>query len=591
MSPLDEIDRFRCLDAPAPGDIGMSDAPPVPFSDLPSFFLAARYGFVLLYVAFLWLLARMPHAGLLAAGAVGLALYSWFVLEWPLERLYAFAPPFDRMFNVAMGATAATGHSPFESYQVAAADLEPFWRLVLKTVSLGRPENVLAFYPYFTPIVMVLLASSLYFGFRDANAGEGVGDERRFEAALLVFFVLLLNSSPYEQFGVFRSFWPMNFLLKPNHVLGFVILPWIVRAVSRPGRWTGALAGAALLSALSWVFLMHWSFVVAGLLCYPFVAHGLGRPAQTKRVLSAVSLSFMAALPYVLFLVSNFHWGHGGAVAEKVWLQLGYEEGFYNVFAVGYEHGALFLLSLIGIAGMVKRRLGSDLVWLSLLAGCVLGWAGYLVLFAVDKIIEPDEFYFYSRFLLTLAAGSGAFFLWRKARESLALEGKASSRALCLGLVLLLPQTFPYWWNPLKMDRYYELALSPLPNQMVEMARWIRDETSPDAVFVAGGATSLWIASLSGRRVLTTANFRPTFDFEERVDLERRMIVGGEEAAFREAQTRFGVSHLAIDPAYLEALGADPVSVESMPWLRILYRRDGLRIFAIRVSGASQAPP
>lgn len=569
----------------------MSDAPPVPFSDLPSFFLAARYGFVLLYAGLVWLLARRPHAGLLATGAVGLALYAWAVLEWPLQRLYAFAPPFDRMFNVAMGATAATGHSPFESYQVAAADLEPFWRLVLKGISLGRPENVLAFYTYFTPVVMVLLASSLYFGFRDANAGEGASEDRRFEAALVVFFALLLNSSPYEQFGVFRSFWPMNFLLKPNHVLGFVFLPWIVRGVSRPGGWTGALTSGVLLSVLSWVFLMHWSFVLVGLLCYPFVARSLGRPAQTRRVLLAVALSFIAALPYVIFLFSNFHWGHGGAVADKVWLQLGYEEGFYNVFAVGYEHGAVFLFSLIGIAGMVKRRLGSDLVWLALLAGCVLGWAGYLVLFAVDKIIEPDEFYFYTRFLLTLAAGSGAFFLWRKAREWLSLEGKASSRALCLGLVLLLPQAFPYWWNPLKMDRYYELALSPLPNEMVEMARWIRDETSPDAVFVAGGATSLWIASLSGRRVLTTANFRPTFDFEERVELERRMIVEGEEAAFREAQARFGVSHLAIDPAYLEALGVNLESLESMSWLRMLYQQDAQRIFSIRVSGAGQAPP
>ena len=105
------------------------------------------------------------------------------------------------MFNVAMASTAATGHSPFESYQVGFGDHEPFWRLLMSWLSLGDPENVLVLYAFLTPAVILLLALSLYFGLRP---DEGTG--RKWELAFIVYAVLLLNSSPHERFGVFESF-------------------------------------------------------------------------------------------------------------------------------------------------------------------------------------------------------------------------------------------------------------------------------------------------------------------------------------------------------------------------------------------------
>ena len=50
-----------------------------------------------------------------------------------------------------------------------------------------------------------------------------------------------------------------------------------------------------------------------------------------------------------------------------------------NVFAVSYEHGALFFLSVFGIGLMLYRRRRQDVAFLSLLVGCVAGWLVFLI--------------------------------------------------------------------------------------------------------------------------------------------------------------------------------------------------------------------
>lgn len=560
-------------------------------AELASFFLAAKYVYVLLFGVVVFLVYRWKRPWLLVVGTIGLCVYAWMAGETPLKRLYAFAPPYDRMFNVAMTATSATGHSPFESYQVATADLEPFWRLAMRVAARGRPENVLDLYPYLPGLVLVLLPLSLYFALGRSKRDESDAVmERRWEVALIVYAVMLLNSSSHEQFGVFRSFWAMNFLLKPNHVLGFVLIPLWVWAWTSPLRWCRTFGAGVILAALAWVFLMHWSYVLVGLAAYPLVARWAGRPPELGRTSLVAGISFLAAVPYVVFLVSNFHWGYGGAVAQKIWLQFGYEEGFFNVFSVGYEHGLLFFLSLAGIAGMAARRGKEDVLWLALLLGTVVGWAGYVLLIGFQKIIEPDEFYFYSRFLLSVAAGSGAYFTI-KAAEGLVRgslnnghNGNVSTnpRLVSLFLLLTLPLSVPYWWNPPEMDRYYHLALEPIPTERSVLGEWIRENTSPDDVFVAGSETSLWIAALSGRRVLLTGHHRPSYDYEDRKDLERRLLADREPAAYREAWDRFQVTHLALDSEFVSALEIDSEQLESLPWLELVFEGEAVKILAIR---------
>ncbi len=555
-------------------------------SELPAYFLAVKYVFAVLFGLWLLVWFRWGAPWILVGGAIFFCLFAWTAMQAPLHRLYSFQPPLDRAFNVAMSATAATGHSPFESYQVGAADLEPFWRAVMSVAALGRPENVLKIYPYLPAVVLILLPLSLYLGLARKEVGDADSGalERRWELALVVYAVMLLNSSVNEQFGVFRSFWPMNFLLKPNHALGFVLIPLWLRA------WTGCRplvrtwGAGVVLGVLAWAFLMHWSYVLLGLLVYPLVARWAGRAPELGRTAMVAGISLLAAFPYVLVLLLNFHWGYGGELARKIWLKPAYAEGYFNIFSVGYEHGVLFFLSLAGIVGMASRRRKEDILWLALLAGSAVGWATYLALFGLKKVIQPDEFYFYSRFLLSVAAGSGAYFLlkWISTEVGRLSPGGIRPKMVGVFLILTLPQSFPYWWNPPQMDRYYHVGLEPIPERISVLGQWIRENASPDAVFVADADTSLWIAALSGRRVLLTGHHRPPFDYAERRDLERRMLVEQEREAFLKAWRRYQVSHLALEPEYLSTLNAEEAKFESLPWLERVYDDGRVEVFAIR---------
>ena len=60
------------------------------------------------------------------------------------------------------------------------------------------------------------------------------------------------------------------------------------------------------------------------------------------------------------------------------------------------------------------------------------------------------------------------------------------------------------------------------------------------------------------------------------------MLVGREADAFREAGRRYKVTHIAIEPDYLMELGADANELERLPWLRVVYEGDRIRVLAIQ---------
>ena len=548
------------------------------------FFLVLRYAYVFLFLGWLLVLLRWPRPWLVAAGSLGFAWFAYFAMQFPLARPYALFPSTDRMFNVAMASTASTGHSPFESYQVGFGDHEPFWRLLMQVLSFGRPENVLHIYLILTPTVLALLALSLYFGLRSGgNDGSESGPlDEKWETACIVYAVLLLNSSAHEKFGVFESFWPMTFLLKPNHTLGFVLLPWWVRSFTSERNasfWVGLL----LLAALSWVFLLHWSYVMLGLAVYPFLARRLGYRPSWRRSWVAGGLSSIAAIPYVLFLYRNFP-AEDTTVGRHVWDKSAYFEGYLNVFAVSYEHGALFFLSVFGIGLMLYRRRRQDVAFLSLLVGCVAGWLVFLIGFWLRRTIQPDEFYFYTRFLLSVAAGSGLFLVVRESGRIAAwLGGRIAPipQGLCLALLITLPFSFPYWWNPASMDRYYSGSLSPIPTDVRQLTTWVRTHTDRADVFLASPELANWITALSGRRVLLTGDHRPPNDYERRAELTRRVLTSDEPGPYREAHKDYLVTHLALDEDYAASFDTELSRIASLPWLKLVYQDGTLHVFAV----------
>ena len=391
--------------------------------------------------------------------------------------------------------------------------------------------------------------------------------------ALIIYAVLLLSSSPQDRFGTFQTFWQMTFVLKPNHTLGLVLIPlWIGWWSSRSCRYPDFRAGA-LLGLLGWVFLMHWAFVFLGLLLYPPVAQALGRKPDMARVVRVAGLSLAIVLPYIVYLY-RFYWGIGARIEGGVWPGPGHLEGFLDVFSVSYAHGALFLLSVAGMVAMFRRRRLEDVTLLALLAGSFAGWILYLFAFAIGKAIQAEEFYFYTRFLLSVATGSGAFFLIQKTARWLGPRFESASgfpvAGLCAFLLVMLPQNISYWRYPPVMDRYYPVSLEPVPEEIERLTEWVRDSASADAVFVALPDTACWIAALSGRRVLLIGDYRPPIDYEERRELMNSLLSEPREETFREAAERFQVSHLV-----LESRDGGP---EVPSWARIVYEDEDIRV-------------
>jgi hypothetical protein len=545
--------------------------------DLGFYFLKVHYLYVLLFAVWLVLLHRTFRPAVLVSGAVAFSVFAYVAMMIPLQRPYALRPGADRAVNLAMAATAATGHSAFESYQVASADIEPFWRFLMKLASLGNPENVLVVYQLLPAAMMALMALSLFFGL-GGTENKGDGDEvrhRRWELALIVYAVLLLNSRPQERLGEFHAFWALTFLFKPNHTLGLVLIPVFVGCWSSARSGVRTVGSGLVLALLGWVFVMDWSYVSLGVLLFPMVAHRLGQPRDAPRVARVLSLALVGALPYIVFLY-YFHWGIEARVEGRVWPIPGPWQGYLDLFSFGYEQGVLFFLSLAGIYAMARRQRREDLMLLSLLGGAMTGWLLYIVAFAVGKALQPEEFYFYTRFLLSIAAGSGIFWVVTTLPRWIGAKRHDFSFALSLFLVLSLPQTISYWWNPPETDRYYAISLDPIPQEVSQLCEWIREDSSTDAVFVASANTASWITALSGRRVLLMGDYRPPKDYEKRKDLEERMLSPAREETFREAQKRYHVSHVVREKGF-----GDSLEFAALPWLRSVYQDQDVEVFEI----------
>jgi hypothetical protein len=136
------------------------------------------------------------------------------------------------------------------------------------------------------------------------------------------------------------------------------------------------------------------------------------------------------------------------------------------------------------------------------------------------------------------------------------------------------------------MDRYYPMSLRPLSKKVEDYAEWIRGNTAPDAVFVAGPTASTYIPALAGRRVLINerGKLKPR-DFEDRKEAERILLTARDPEAVRATAARFGIAYLAVDPELSDTYGEGALKSEAY---RTVFQNSAARIVA--VVGAP-APP
>jgi hypothetical protein len=516
--------------------------------DVPAFLGAARLLYPLLALAWLVVLWRVKRPWWLLLGAVAGNAYAWGVANYPLLRLYAMGPSRDRVSNVALCQVVAAGNSPLHTWQVGQLHFEPFWGLLVAAVSGWSTERVLTLYPYFALATSVGFALSLYFGLLPRGRAAAGPDEAwsAWERALVAGSATLLVSTPLDFISTYRVPWSMTFLLKPNHAVGLILFPLVVRAFVSIRSWRARVGAGLLLHLMGWAFILYMAYTAIGLAV--FAAWSLLRrrkEARTDAIDAAVVLGVNALIvsPYVIMLLV----GYPFLVPLPV---MTISPASPHLLETTTRGGWLFALGLWGAVVAYRRGDRQGRVWAAQVAGAFMIWVGYLALSALQLARERDEIYFWLRFLTAASAAIGAWDLARRLAAWSRHPWPAAARAGALAL-LAVPISLPYWWDPLRMDSYFPGSLPPLSASIQEPTRFLRRSTEPRAVVAGDHDYARWVGALGARRVLLGDHLHSPGDRPRREALERDLALGTDPAQSTATAAAYGVRYLVVTRAFL----------------------------------------
>jgi hypothetical protein len=507
--------------------------------DVAAFLAQARVVYLLVAAVWIALVARYRSPLLLLAGVLGANAWAWGVTNYPLQSLYGLLNSSDRVGNLGLVQVVAAGNSPLRTHQAGQLTFEPFWGLLVATLSGFEPERVLRLYPFLSLAVALGFAATLFVALRDDEGGSP------WEAALVAGFATLLSSAPLEYAGTYRVPWAMTFLLKPNHALGLVLLPVVLRAVARIRGGRDRLIAGLLLHLLGWVFVIHMAYVCVGLVVFAAWAWLEGRrDARRDAVDVAVVIGINLAIvsPYLLMLLVGYPFLHSSPGYAIYALSPHLLEG-------SLKQGLLLPLAILGLVALRRRDTRLARVLASQVLAAWLMWAGYLVLSALQQARERDEIYYWVRLLTAIAAGIGSFDLAGRAAAAFRPLAEPAVRAAAVCL-LALPWSLPSWWDPRVMDSYFEESLRPLPARLKEPTDFLRRETERSAIVAGDRDYARFVAALGARRVSLATNLHMPSDYGERDELERRLLLEWDSAVLATARAR-GVTHLLVTPALL----------------------------------------
>lgn len=511
--------------------------------DVASLLAAARRLYPLLALLWLAALPRVRRPQWLLAGVVAANAFAWLETNYPLQRIYAFGPSRDRVGNIALAQVVAAGNPALETVQVGQVHFEPFWGALVAVVSGGDVERVLRLYPWFSLLMMVGFALTLYFGL----GRDPPDDEQVWERVFVAGFATLLCSMPFDFARPYRVPWAMTFLLKPNHALGLVLLPLVLRAFARIRTWRGRLATGFFLHVLGWAFVLHMAYVVAGLAAFALLSLGLGREQARRDIVDVavvVGVNLLVVSPYLVMLVTGYPF-----LDPSPFMTI--EPASAHLLEVTFRRGFVFWLGLWGLVVLLRRGDRLSRLWAGQMLGGFGVWVGYYVLSALQEARERDEIYYWNALLIAVAAGIGCWDLGRRAAAWLGPRAAAPAvRAAAIG-ALLVPFTLPYWWNPATMDAYFTPSLPPLPPEVVAATDFLRRETGPHDVIAGDPDFARYGAALGGRRALLSDGLHMPRDYDRRWRLQEMLVGAGDPDAVLAEASRYGVRYLVVTPALL----------------------------------------
>lgn len=491
----------------------------------------------LLWVASLWMRKRRSSLW----GPIALSLVCWFMTTFPLQGLYALAFNTDRMRHLWWSATVAAGHPAWESGILDRSSLEPAWSLFVSVLALRDPERVFTVFAYLPALVIALTGIGLIVSLREmapsgTTASSSPEEDQGWHAALWVgFFVLLASTGPIDYLNPYRAFWAKSFLLKPNHALGFALVPLCVALSSKELNGRRSAMVVALLGLLGWVFITHWAILCWGIFLYSALAWWTHRIAlsESMRLAAILAGGALAVAPYIYFLVHQFPETvnfEASPFAEDPLYSLWGESpprGYSLFFLVTFDLGANFYLAIYGLWAAWRSRAKFAWIWASVVVGSYFAWIVSVALLFSGRARQSDDIYYFLVFAVAVQAGLGAHHLVERASGVIAKHGNAllkpfeEPRKLAAAVLLLwLPLTLGWWWNPMRMDAHFRLGLTPMPRPVAELGQWVREQTQPSDVFLAEAEAAIWIPAISGRRIVFADDEKVVRDA-----LERRVLV------------------------------------------------------------------
>jgi hypothetical protein len=178
--------------------------------DVAAFLTQARAVAALGALAWVALVLRLGRPAVLLAGVLAASAYAWFITSWPLQRIYALGPSADRVTNLAWCTVVAAGGPPLQTAQVGQLHFEPFWGVLIATLSGFDPDRVLALYPFLSLLVAMAFPVAIFVGLKPPREGQGWSPWERGVAAL---FGSLLVAAPFDFVSTYRVPWSLMFVL------------------------------------------------------------------------------------------------------------------------------------------------------------------------------------------------------------------------------------------------------------------------------------------------------------------------------------------------------------------------------------------
>jgi hypothetical protein len=534
--------------------------------DVPTFLAAARHLFALAALAWLALLLKLRSPRWLLLGVLLANAWVWAETTWPLQRLYALGPSSDRLNNVAMAQNVAAGRSPLAVPQVETINFEPLWAALVGVLSGFSPDRLLLLYAWMPLLAVTAVALSFYAALRPLPGSEVGEGWSPWERALVAAGATLLASDALDFTGPYRVPWAMTFMLKPNHVLALVLAPWVARRFAAIAGTRDRLRAGLLLHLLAWAFVVHMAVFALGLVLLVALSWRFA-PAEWRRDLEdasvVIGVNLLVVSPYLVLLLFNygvFETGLGARIATDS----------PHLLEPTARVAVPFLLAVWGAAVAWRRdRLGR--VWAALLAGACAAWVAFLPLHLLQLAKEKDDVYFWLRTLVGVLAAVGAWDVLRRAVEAGAALHAAAGRLqpahvrAALAGLLALPLCAPFWWDPSRMDSYFEGSREPLPEAMTGVARALRE--LPEGVVTGDPWATRWVAALTGRQILIAAEFPGGRNAVARWGFTKQIL--WDEPGWREVAERYDIRYLLVTRRLLTRYGVSLEDIRDRPWLAV----------------------